>query len=148
MSCKSLGEFAILFSSRYIFGNCEIVNFQTQTGEPACIGILYTDEAFLPVFRKRGSVRTHALGVIAVGSMKSRSLSNCAIYAVGPLRSRQRIEVGLHGSRQYPWRFGKLTENGLAADDYQFTSASNFSGSTNQVLKIGTRHKSVAVLPK
>ena len=63
MSCKSLGEFAVLFSSRYIFGNCEIVNFQTAIFPAARIKCSRSERVInpFPFFRTENSGKRRRL---------------------------------------------------------------------------------------
>ena len=78
-----------------------------------------------------------------MGLVKFRTLADGAVDLVGQFRSRQGIEIRLHGPHQRGRRIRKLSENGLAAYDHEVVLVCDAPCGADQVFKIGTPHTPV-----
>src|SRR6187397_1652712 len=94
------GEIPIPLASRQTLGEKEVVDFETPTGRAAGVGIANGDETFLPARRRRGSLRSDGMRVVAVGRIEVRAVTEAAVDLVASLRMVARIDVRLAGVQQ------------------------------------------------
>ena len=74
--------------------------------------------------------------------MNFEAVPGCTIEQVCFLRITFRIEICFHRCKALYRCVGKLTQNGLAADDNEFVVVGYFAAGANNVLKLLTHHRS------
>src|SRR6185312_11484050 len=78
--------------------------------------------------------------------MKRGALADTAVNQICQLGPVSGKHIRLCGGEQRHWRVGELTQDCVAADDYDFRIVCDRPGRANYMLKLGTLHRSACAL--
>ena len=140
-----LGEIPISLPTRHALGENEIVRLETERdGLHARSGPsrnLEANQSFLPARRRFGRFRSNAIGVVAVGPMEHRAVSERTVDLVSPLRPSVRVEVRPLRAQHDLRRVRETRENRLAANDHQLGFSRNLGRRRDHVLEVSALHR-------
>ena len=140
VSQQPFDKLQVFFSSGNQFGYRKVVHFKAKTCSPTGILIVNRNEALLPSSRQYRGFFADAVGIVAEGLMKWGSLTYAPVDQFGVARCAERKQIGLDGNEQFRWRVGKLTQDGLTANDYELCRARNTRGCAKNMLKLLALH--------
>lgn len=88
------------------------------------------------------------MGVIAELLVEMRTFPDRAVHKLGALGPVPRIQIGFHRGAQRGGSLRKLAQDGLTPDDDDLPVFRDRPRCTDQVLKLGTRHRCACAPPR